>query len=77
MPSIFISEFDFSLTDSANFVEVAFEVFGVDCNLTEQVSVLIYLTQLAVSNFITKLLSHSGNFLMVIIIMEECYSNMD
>jgi len=77
VPSIFISEFDFSLTDSANFVEVAFEVFGVDCNLTEQVSEFIYLTQLAVSNFIGVLQSHSRNFLMVIIIMEECYSNMD
>ena len=77
MPSIFISEFDFSLTDSANFVEVAFEVFGVDCNLAKQVSEFIYLTLLAVSNFIVELQSHLGNFLMVIIIMEECYSNMD
>lgn len=77
MPSIFISEFDFSLTDSANFEGVTFEVFGVDCNLTEQVSILIYLTLLAVGNFIAELLSHSGNFLMETIIMEECYSNMD
>jgi hypothetical protein len=77
VPSIFISEFDFSLTDSANFEEATFEVFDVDCNLIEQESVSIYLTLLEASNFIAELLSHSGNFLTAIIIMEECYSNMD
>jgi hypothetical protein len=55
VPSIFISEFDFSLTDSANFVEVAFEVFGEDCNLTEQEYAMIYLDdQLAAEYFAVK-----------------------
>jgi hypothetical protein len=46
VPSIFISEFDFSLTDSANFGVVAFKVFGEDCNLTEQEYAMIYLDYL-------------------------------
>jgi hypothetical protein len=55
VPSIFISEFDFSITDSANFGEVAFEVFGEDCNLTEQEYAMIYLNdQLATAHFTVK-----------------------
>jgi hypothetical protein len=55
VPSIFISEFDFSITDSANFGVVAFEVFGEDCNLTEQEYAMIYLNdQLAAEYFTVK-----------------------
>ena len=53
-PSLSISALDFLLADSANFIVAKSEVFGEDYSSTEQESIRIYLTLLAINNFVVK-----------------------